>query len=109
MAPITGNTSDEAASALEALSIFGRESAIELVLTDQAMPQMTGAELIAEIKHWPKLPIILATGFAELPPSIDPLQQVTLAKPFLQYDLQQAVIMALEDPKKRRVVRFRGR
>jgi PAS domain S-box-containing protein len=104
-----GHSVHEASSALEALSILGRESPIELVLTDQAMPQMTGAELIAEIKsRWPMLPVILATGFADLPPGIDPLQQVTLAKPFLQYDLEQAVNAALEDPKKRRVVRFRG-
>jgi DNA-binding NtrC family response regulator len=69
---------------------------------------MTGAELIGEIKsRWPKLPVILATGFAELPPGTDPLQQITLAKPFLQYDLEQAVNAVL-DPKKRRVVRFRG-
>lgn len=68
-----------------------RESAIELVLTDQAMPQMTGVELIAEIKNgWPKVPVILATGFAELPPAVDPLQ-IVLAKPFLQSDLEQAV------------------
>ena len=104
-----GHTVHEASSALEALSILGRESAIELVLTDQAMPHMTGAELIGEIKsRWPKLPVILATGFAELPPGTDPLQQITLAKPFLQYDLEQAVNAVLEDPKKRRVVRFRG-
>lgn len=103
-----GHTVHEASSALEALSILGRESAIELVLTDHAMPQMTGAELIDEIKNrWPEVPVILATGFAELPPSVDTLQQVTLAKPFLQYDLEQAVNAALEDPKNRRVVRFR--
>jgi CheY-like chemotaxis protein len=103
-----GHAVHEASSAREALSILRREDAIELVLTDQAMPHMTGAELIAEIKgRWPKLPVILATGFAELPRDIDPLQQVTLAKPFLQYDLQQAVNAAL-DPKPRRVVRFRG-
>ena len=103
-----GHTVHEASSALEALAILGRESAIELVLTDQAMPQMTGAELIGEINsRWPKLPAILATGFAELPSGIDPLQQITLAKPFLQDALEQAVNGALEDPKKRRVVRFR--
>jgi FixJ family two-component response regulator len=63
---------------------------------------------IGEMKgRWLKLPVILATGFAELPPDIDPLQQITLAKPFLQYDLEQAVNAALEDQKKRRVVRFR--
>ena len=105
-----GHTVHEASSALEALSILGTESGIDLVLTDQAMPRMTGAELIDEIKNrWPKLPVVLATGFAELPPGIDPLQQVMLAKPFRQYDLQQAVAAALEDPRTRRVVRFRAR
>jgi CheY-like chemotaxis protein len=38
-----GHTVFEATSALEALAILRRESAIRLVLTDQAMPQMTGA------------------------------------------------------------------
>lgn len=105
-----GHSVHEASSAFEALSVLGRENSIELVLTDQVMPQMTGAELIGEIKsRWPNLPTILATGFAELPPSIDPLQQITLAKPFRQYNLQQAVNAALEGPKKQRVVRFRGR
>jgi CheY-like chemotaxis protein len=102
-----GHTVFEAASAREALAILRRENAIRLVLTDQAMPQMTGLQLIEEIKSgWPDLPVILATGFADLPPGADPLL-ITLAKPFLQYDLAQAVKAALEDPQKRRVVRFR--
>jgi PAS domain S-box-containing protein len=105
-----GHTVHEASSAREALLLLERESGIELVLTDQAMPQMTGAELIGEIKRRrPRVPVILATGFAELPADVDPVQLVTLAKPFLQYDLAQAVSAALEDPQTRRVVRFRGR
>ena len=102
-----GHTVFEAASAREALALLRRENHIQLVLTDQAMPQMTGLQLIEEIKAgWPDLPVILATGFAELPPGTDPLQ-ITLAKPFLQYDLEQAVATAMSDPKTRRVVRFR--
>jgi PAS domain S-box-containing protein len=86
-----GHTVFEAGSALQALSILRREQGIELVITDQAMPQMTGIELIEEIKlGWPDLPVVLATGFAELPSGTDPLQ-ITLAKPFRQYDLEQAV------------------
>jgi len=104
-----GHTVFEAASARDALAILRRESTIQLVVTDQAMPQMTGLQLIEEIKSgWPTLPVILATGFAELPSDTDPLH-ITLAKPFLQYDLEQAVKAALEDPKPRRVVRFRRR
>jgi CheY-like chemotaxis protein len=103
-----GHTVFEATSARDALAILRRERTIQLVLTDQAMPQMTGLQLIEEIKiGWPNLPVVLATGFAELPRGIDPWQ-IILAKPFLQYELQQAVTAALEDPERRRVVRFRA-
>ena len=79
------------------------------MLTDHAMPRMTGFQLIQQVqKGWPHLPVILATGFAELPPGLDP-QQVTLAKPFTQHDLAQAVLAALSDPRSRKVLRFRGR
>ena len=103
-----GHTVFEAASAREALAILRSENAIRLVLTDQAMPQMTGLQLIEEIKGgWPDLPVILATGFADLSPGTDPLQ-ITLAKPFRQYDLAQAVQAALEAPQERQVVGFRA-
>ena len=99
----------EAASASEALDILRRENSIELVLTDHAMPRMTGSELSEQIrKDWPHLPVVLATGFAELPPGLDP-QQPTLAKPFTQQDLTQAVAAALSEPKDRKVLKFRGR
>jgi PAS domain S-box-containing protein len=98
----------EANSAREAICILRRETAIDLVITDQAMPRMTGLQLIDEIKSsWPDLPVILATGFAELPPEIDPLLP-RLAKPFLQYDLQQAVDDALSE-RRSRVLKFRQR
>jgi PAS domain S-box-containing protein len=104
-----GHKAFEASSAKEALDILRRESSIELVLTDHAMPRMTGSQLIEQIqKGWPHMPVILATGFAELPPGLDP-QQVTLAKPFTQHDLAQAVAAALTDPHSRKVLRFRGR
>ena len=97
----------EAGSAREALTILRRESGIQLVITDQAMPQMTGLQLIEEIKdNWPDLPVILATGFAELPPGTDVLQ-ITLAKPFRQHDLASAVETAMTTPDARRILRFR--
>ena len=55
----------------------------------------------------PELPVILATGFAELPSGTDPLQ-ITLAKPFLQYDLARAVEIAMTAPDTRRVLKFRA-
>jgi PAS domain S-box-containing protein len=97
----------EASSARQALTILRRESGIELVITDQAMPDMTGLQLIKEIrKRWSDLPVILATGFAELPSGIDPLQ-ITLAKPFFQHDLARAVAIAMTAPDARPVLRFR--
>jgi PAS domain S-box-containing protein len=104
-----GHTVYEASSGAEALATLRRENGIQLLLTDQAMPQMTGLQLIEAVKaEWPDLPAILATGFAELPSGIDPLQ-TTLAKPFLRHDLAHAVKTSLEDWSTRRVVRFRRR
>jgi CheY-like chemotaxis protein len=103
-----GHTVFEVLSAQEALVILGQENSVQLVLTDLAMPRMTGLELIVEIKTaWPNLPVILATGFAELPPGTDP-PQVTLAKPFLQYDLEQAVEAAISGLRIPRAGRFRS-
>ena len=81
---------------------------MQLVLTDLAMPRVSGLKLIEEIKTaWPTLPVILATGFAELPPGTDP-PQVTLAKPFLQCDLEQAVEAAISGLRIPRAARFRS-
>lgn len=53
------------------------------------MPHMTGLQLAEAIKNeWPTLPIILATGYSELPPGAD---LPKLAKPFLQHDLAKAI------------------
>jgi PAS domain S-box-containing protein len=103
-----GHSVFEAGSAREALTVLRRESGIQLVITDQAMAQMTGMQLIEEIKdNWPDLPVILATGFAELPSGTDP-RQVTLAKPFFQHDLARAVETAMTAPDARPAPRFRA-
>jgi FixJ family two-component response regulator len=52
---------------------------------------MTGVELFKAIRERrPELPIILATGFAELPPGTDAVVH-RLAKPFTQRELADAV------------------
>jgi len=55
------------ANGRSALSIFRKDpKAFDVVITDQAMPRMSGLELSAEImKVRPDLPIILCTGFSE--------------------------------------------
>jgi PAS domain S-box-containing protein len=85
----------EARSGVEALAVFRREPDIDLVITDQAMPQMTGVQF-AEIAlaERPGVPFILATGYGELPPGTNPLIR-KLGKPFRQIDLARAVADAV--------------
>ncbi|MDZ4367148.1 MAG: response regulator, partial [Afipia sp.] len=85
----------EATSGSQALDILRREQAVDLVITDHAMPKMTGVQLAAAIKaERPGLPIILATGYAELPAGED-TELPKLGKPFGQRELMQAVATAM--------------
>ena len=55
------------------------------------MPRMTGAQLIAAArKKFPDLPVLLATGYAELPRGVA-ADVPRLSKPFSQMDLAHAV------------------
>ena len=86
-----GHTVREANSGHEALNILGQGTRIDLVVTDQAMPRMTGVQLAEAIKaDWLNLPIILATGYAELPPGLGS-ELPKLSKPFTQHELAKAV------------------
>ena len=90
-----GHTVVEAASGAEALERLRRGEAIDLVITDQAMPHMTGAQLIAAVRaDRPGLPVILATGYAELPSNLD-ATALRLDKPFRQKDLVTAIARAV--------------
>jgi CheY-like chemotaxis protein len=78
-------------SGQEALTALARMPRVDLVITDQAMPGMTGTRLIEEIKRErPDLPILLATGYAELPNG-ESTKVPRLNKPFLQAHLAQAI------------------
>jgi PAS domain S-box-containing protein len=69
--------------------------AIDVVITDQAMPVMTGLQLIEILRaRRPGLPVILATGYAELPPALSP-SIGRLSKPFTQRALAQALSATL--------------
>nr|WP_246700507.1 ATP-binding protein [Variibacter gotjawalensis] len=81
----------EAASARQALEILRKEPSFDIVVTDHAMPGMTGTELAATIaREWPALPVILATGYADLPEGAAP-DLPRLGKPFGQVALAQAI------------------
>jgi CheY-like chemotaxis protein/anti-sigma regulatory factor (Ser/Thr protein kinase) len=63
-----GHTVTEAQSGSHALRLLEADPHFDVVVTDYAMPGMNGFELAQKIKdRHPKLPIILATGYAELP------------------------------------------
>jgi PAS domain S-box-containing protein len=90
-----GHTVREANSGEEALQILAQGTKIDLVVTDQAMPQMTGVELAeAILAGQPDMPIILATGYSELPAGIG-LNLPRLSKPFSQKQLDVALKEAL--------------
>lgn len=78
-------------SGREALAALARMRRVDLVITDQAMPGMTGTELVAAIRRErPGLPVLLATGYAELPDG-ESADIPRLNKPFLQAHLDQAI------------------
>ncbi len=54
-------------SSVEALNIFKKQKKIlDLVITDMAMPEMTGLQLFQEIrKIRPDIPVLLCTGYSE--------------------------------------------
>ena len=85
-----GHTVLAATSAREALSLMG-ERAVDLVLTDYAMPQKTGLELALEVKaRWPDVAVILTSGYAEMPDG-EGMDTGRLPKPFTQADLGRAL------------------
>ncbi len=75
-------------SGLHALDILRSEQPIDLMMTDHVMPGMTGVELAAASRELrPSLPILLATGYAELPEGAQ-LDLPRLAKPYHQDQLR---------------------
>jgi len=68
----------------------------DLMVTDHAMPHMTGAQLVTEARaRVPGLSIILASGYAELP-SGTTVDVQRLSKPFSQADLADALLRAAQ-------------
>ncbi len=81
----------EAHSGQEALEAIAENPDINLVITDHAMPKMTGLQLIEALRQQrPDLPVIIATGYAELPSGASSELHL-LGKPFTQVQLATAI------------------
>jgi PAS domain S-box-containing protein len=103
-----GHEVTEATSGEQALRILRRASEIDVIITDQLMPGMTGTQLIAEVRTMhPDMAIILATGYADLDPGTG-VGITRLAKPFMQRDLVRALAAACP-PVEGQVLAFRAR
>jgi signal transduction histidine kinase/CheY-like chemotaxis protein len=75
-------------SGRHALDILKSKQPIDLMVTDHVMPGMTGIELAVKSREVrPALPILLATGYADLPEGA-PLDLPRLAKPYHQDQLR---------------------
>lgn len=84
-----------AADGHAALAFLAQGTRFDLVITDMAMPDMTGIELAGNIEAlYPKLPIILSSGFAEI--SLNLKTTLTrLPKPFDQSALAKVIAETL--------------
>ena len=87
----------EAHSGAEALSLL-EQRRVDLIITDYAMPGMTGEELTQRIlATQPELPVLMVSGYASLPEGAG-TSVPKLGKPFKERDLSRAIseVMALK-------------
>jgi len=104
-----GHVVFQAYSGTEALDILRREASVDVVITDQAMPKMTGTQLAKAVrKEWPEMQVVLATGYAEIKPE-EEMGLPKLSKPFFEGDLAAALTkIKAKRRDSARVVQFRA-
>jgi PAS domain S-box-containing protein len=104
-----GHVVHQAESGREALDVLATHP-VDLLVTDYAMPRMNGTELAdAARESRPDLPVLIATGYAELAPG-EHAALPRIAKPFTQAELGRAVADAIDpDPNRARILPFRAR
>jgi PAS domain S-box-containing protein len=86
-----GHRVRSAASGEAALAEMAADGAVDLIVTDQLMPGMTGVQLATRIRAIaPAMPILIVSGFAEFGED-DAGQFPILAKPFDRQALAQAL------------------
>jgi signal transduction histidine kinase/CheY-like chemotaxis protein len=85
----------EAVSGEAAVEILHSNRRIDLLITDYSMPRMTGMQLAKAARVVrPELPILLATGYAELPQGAE-VELPRLDKPYQQDQLAAEIAKAM--------------
>jgi nitrogen-specific signal transduction histidine kinase len=85
----------EANSGQRALEILRDGRTIDLLITDYSMPRMNGAQLAAAARDIrADLPVLLATGYAELPPGSG-IDLPRIGKPYRQDQLAAEIVKVL--------------
>lgn len=90
-----------AESGAEALEVLEKEKDIEIILTDQRMPQMTGIEFLVQAKEKHPDPMrLLITGYADINAVVDAINKgqvfYYLTKPWNEDEVKIAVRNAME-------------
>ena len=101
MFSLAGLSVDIAASGAEALKMLAHQE-FHLVLSDMLMPEMNGAELLAQVRaQYPKIMRLMLTGTIELTDAMSAVSQgkvhQCLTKPWVDDELISAVKLALEN------------
>jgi signal transduction histidine kinase/CheY-like chemotaxis protein len=79
-----------------ALDLLDRQSNIDLVLLDFAMPGMSGVEVARQVQlKYPTIPILFVTGYADKNAFRDIGEERIIKKPFIGEELAQKVNAAL--------------
>ncbi|MBF0568030.1 MAG: response regulator [Nitrospirae bacterium] len=90
----------KASSAAEAMEIL-KNNTIDLILTDQRMPGMTGSELLARIEtEYPNMGKIILTGYSDISSTIDAINKGAvdkyLTKPWDSDKIRRIVMEVLQ-------------
>jgi CheY-like chemotaxis protein len=86
-----GHDALEAPSGERALAILNSGEPIDLVMTDHAMPGMSGLDLAREARRLrPGIPILIATGYPDLPEA-RALDLRCVFKPYVQEQLDAEI------------------
>ena len=89
-----GHRTLEAADGAAALALLEAGERVDLLVTDVAMPGISGAELAAQVRaRWPGMPVLLLTGYAD--PAMQSGGFPVLRKPFRQTELARQVAAML--------------